>query len=204
MTTFPEHTLPLATTSPFTQYAHPPRQAPGEWSKALEQAQRAGTGAPAREPEAHWVTSGSQGVPGKSPGVRWQLASHPDAIAPPGDPASFEYWLAPRGAASMVATGVTCQADAPDPTDSRTQQAAPARKPAAPSAPERSALHVHVEQHADGAAVWLGVHAGLAAQTVASLCAAVRQMLPPGTALARLTCNGRSLYDHLATTPEIP
>ena len=210
MNALPEHTLPLATTSPFTRWGHASLPAPGNWSKALDHAQSAGTGAFAlqgegrgRNPASHEVPPGHPGplraVQATSLAARVGTQAIDSGKECPGD--ADRGWM---GALQPVCAAAASHADPNDPSLEQVEQCGSRGHPPTRAAPERPSLRVHVEQHADGAAVWLGVPATFNARSAASVCAALRQLALGGLPLARLTCNGRSVYDRVDTFQENP
>ena len=206
MKAVPQHTLPLATTAPFTRWSHAPALRPGAWSDTLEQAWRAGDGMLAARPDTH-----AEGP--RQPGDQAGAASRNVRLQPGVvTSAAARHALAPRFPMALGNTADPSLASPPAPVNSLEEaddepQAPPARPGAARSRASREGadvppVRVHVEQQADGVAVWLGVCAGVDARTVASVLASLRHALPGG--LTRFTCNGLTIYDRLAHHQEKP
>ena len=188
MTAVPHHTLPLATTSPFTQWAHSPASDHADWGRTFDRALQGicAEGVPGQHAPAVPATMAHR----LSPAPATLLAQH--AGVPPSTPASQV--MHPTGedvkpgcasAAGQMSTMGTRLPDAPDaePAKSRPPPQRLARQE------ENAPVRVHVEQHPEGLAIWIGADATLGSDAVAALLATLRRAHPHA-----LVFNGRTVY----------
>ncbi|MBC5785103.1 hypothetical protein H8N03_19305 [Ramlibacter sp. USB13] len=202
MNAVPQNTLPLATTSALTPSRPASAGSAAGWRKTLEDAGLAGRqeGAAQTEQRAPHGVSGS--VLHARAGARTAavLAMHARGTLP----AFSQYGEA--GAAPQVPPAVP--QGAPNTAPRECDRPQPPERTAPPVTPRRlvqpASIHVHVEHHADGIAVWLGVPAAANAISATAMVAALREAAPPGLKLARLTCNGRSVYERPEPFQESP
>lgn len=216
MTMSPPSTLPFATTLPFTSHATTPARQATEWRQALADAHDAAghpddmsarTQEPGPAPPRTAVpksdlslidkgalrapvnAAGQGGIP-SSPIARPEALRHVIAAPCHYEPA----WVGSSpGGRPADAAG---PGDAGEPLWVRTRF----YEPTDPATPR-----VHVEQHPDGLAIWLGLRAADAArvaQTSALLDALRRQW--PGAPVVSLVCNGQSLFSHVRSFKEHP
>ena len=190
MTAVPQHTLPLATTSPFTPSARVTASDHADWSGTFDRALKG-----IRAEGVHGQHARTVPAPmlehRMSPAPTTLLAQH--AGLPPSTPASqvmhpagedVKPGCASAGASQMSTMGARLP-DAPDaePAQSRPPAQRLARQE------ENAPVRVHVEQHPEGLAIWIGADATLDSDAVAAMLATLRSAHPH-----TLVFNGRTVY----------
>jgi len=217
MMALPQQALPLATTPAFTPRNALPAPDAAGWKQAMGQAQAS----PPDSPQ-HAATAGAGNA--KSAG-----AAVPGSAAPATRPSAEGVALpragcgvhdaATRAAARFVlaeaagspAMPMTPIAGPGTPAAFR-EQPAPAREVPVPpprrgdTAAAPPPLHVHVEQQADGLAVWLGIAGDEEAVAVraAAVVDALRRSLRGPDRLAQVVCNGTALHTAPRVHKETP
>jgi hypothetical protein len=208
----PLHTLPLATTTPFTPWGRPAEQDAKGWTQALALAASASL-----PPQGSCGPNGQSGqaqpaalcVPPRASRERHAIfhpagAPFEAAVTSCAHPGAEPVALQPEDADHRAQIAPESGAPArtlPDSAD-ETPDVHPGRPcPAQSANSDRSPVRIHVEQHAAGLAVWLGVDGG--AVTSARVAAALDR-LRTDARIVSLVCNGIPLHDRSRLPKEAP
>lgn len=211
MNALPQHTLPLANTSALTPWGRGSALPGTGWREALAKAEHAATpaadwshaSAHPRSPTCPVRQAGTEdlqavaavrvdGADRALPSVQAVSASSGDAVP-----------AAPSGTALPL--GISLRGQAPTFETGAEPQRTIARRPAPHAPVDPAQVHVHVERNAAGdLSVWFGVPRQAGAASLAALLLALRTPGPGGLAVARVTCNGHTLYAHPDPLQETP
>lgn len=199
MNPVPHDLLPLATTSAFTDWTRASTHVGAQWSQAWSRARHAQpeaqptkTPPPAALPPRHSAPEQAlRSFAGHAAGADARTQCRPAAAT---EPPQVHLAQLPACATSGDSERLARDAQPGDVEPASIARSQP-RACLPPSSAHPSRIHVHVEHHPDGLAVWLGIPAPAGGAAVRSLLAALRHPSPGGMPLARLTCNGRTVHD---------
>ena len=203
MTSVPQHTLPLAMTSPFTPSARLPASDPGHWGQTFGRALQGipvGPAAPVNlvvslPPSAQPALLVQRA--GVAPSTTASQVVHPNA-----EDGKLACASAGSGQVSVSGNPTTCALlpAAPDaePAPSRPPTQCPARQN------DPTPVRVHVEHHPDGLAIWIGADATVGTNAVTSMLFTLRSAQPNTGPIASLVVNGRTVYANTRPPKENP